>query len=712
MKKYSDDYQRLNRDRFRGSEEKIRKRLESYSGVLKSTAEHFCNGTAIDLGCGRGEMLQQLALYFPKIIGIDSDSECIAECEAKKLSVIKGDIFQELRKIADASVSVITAIHIIEHLNKLEIEILIREINRVLAPGGIVIIETPNPENLYVSTNTFWLDRTHIAPIPHVFLEAALSVSQSLEVKIIRLPNDGICAVPRNNLFSGLIMSAVSMDYAAIGVKHNLDGSVENDLTKPLEQMRSSSGLSLHQVLAEVDNAFIRLETKTEEVTKVIKSLDFLLRETTESRNALINSTSWRITKPVRLIGKLFGVAKNNFKKKEEEKYTNTQSNRKRCLYIDVTSIQICGDIGTGIQRVVNYVAAFMLRSVRSYSVYCVYYDRISKTYYRSHDFEERVSGISSRKNSVAVHITPEKDDIFLGLDYCAEDVVSNKLRFKAYKENGVRTVFVVYDLLPITSPQFFPPHMRNSHHNWLHEVTKAELCLCISRTSAARLKEWIPSHAPESQTKVAWFNLAQTVNDLQKNAYTSRSRDNDTFSFLMVGTIEPRKGYKYIYDYFLNAWQGGLSHRLIIVGRPGWHMDDFIERTRNCNFSGTNLIIDIDCHDDALREYYQMSDVLIAASYDEGFGLPLIEAASKGLSIIARDTQIHRELLGDDAYYFSEAFNLSLDHAISSWISDYRKSIEKTLPPSKIITPEQSIDSFLDAIEVGLSVELRSRRP
>ncbi|NJM10229.1 MAG: glycosyltransferase family 4 protein, partial [Bdellovibrionaceae bacterium] len=139
--------------------------------------------------------------------------------------------------------------------------------------------------------------------------------------------------------------------------------------------------------------------------------------------------------------------------------------------------------------------------------------------------------------------------------------------------------------------------------------------------------------------------------------------------SFLMVGTIEPRKGHVQVLEAFETLWAANHQINLVIVGKQGWMVEDLIERLRSHPEKNKRLFWLDDASDGMLQSLYQKAACLIAASYGEGFGLPLVEGAANKLPIMARDIPVFREVAGDHAYYFTAQSSEELAEAVSDWL-------------------------------------------
>ena len=137
------------------------KRLGVYLGDIP-----VGEGPVVDIGCGRGEWLELLKGKGIPAYGVDNNPEVAARAATRGLDVRTENGLDHLRAVGERTVNTVTAFHVAEHL---PLDVLIELIDLSLAalrPGGKLILETPNPANLSVGSTTFWLDPTHIRPLP------------------------------------------------------------------------------------------------------------------------------------------------------------------------------------------------------------------------------------------------------------------------------------------------------------------------------------------------------------------------------------------------------------------------------------------------------------------------------------------------------------------------------------------------------------------
>jgi len=136
-----------------------------------------------------------------------------------------------------------------------------------------------------------------------------------------------------------------------------------------------------------------------------------------------------------------------------------------------------------------------------------------------------------------------------------------------------------------------------------------------------------------------------------------------------VVGTLEPRKGHSSVLDAADALWQDNKNFNLVFVGKQGWKVEALAKRLQEHPQLGQRLFWLQGISDEYLAKVYDHADCLVAASFGEGFGLPLIEAAQLNLPIIARDIPVFREVAQDFAYYFDSTEQTAVQCALSSWL-------------------------------------------
>ncbi len=219
-------------DAFRGSREDIKARAEVYLPIIHAADAGSADRRVIDIGCGRGELLELLKDHGLEAQGIDQNHHLVEQCLAGGLNVAEADALDFLMDLPEGSVGAITGLHIIEHIPFERVVRLLDESLRVLQPGGVVVFETPNPENLIVGACTFWYDPTHLHPLPPNVSRFLLEARGFASVEIKRLAEnriiEALAEVPSsepNSEHMNRIVSfinrhfAAEPDYAVIGYK-------------------------------------------------------------------------------------------------------------------------------------------------------------------------------------------------------------------------------------------------------------------------------------------------------------------------------------------------------------------------------------------------------------------------------------------------------------------------------------------------------------
>lgn len=155
-------------NKFRGERSVIKQRLTEYLKMVENLDQKNNHDytNVLDIGCGRGEWLELLKENRFIGAGVDLNAQMVQECKKRNLSACYADAISYLKGLEDASYYVITGFQIVEHLSPETVLELLQESLRVLKPGGFAIFETPNPENLIVGACNFYLDPSHIRPIP------------------------------------------------------------------------------------------------------------------------------------------------------------------------------------------------------------------------------------------------------------------------------------------------------------------------------------------------------------------------------------------------------------------------------------------------------------------------------------------------------------------------------------------------------------------
>jgi glycosyltransferase involved in cell wall biosynthesis len=370
-----------------------------------------------------------------------------------------------------------------------------------------------------------------------------------------------------------------------------------------------------------------------------------------------------------------------------------------RQLLVDVSAL-LLDDLKTGIQRVVRSILlALVAAPPPGYRIEPVFTEGGNRGYRYARRFGLALAGAPGT-NQLALEDAPvdlHPGDIFFGLDLYLSGTSQNEAALMAMRARGVAMYFCMYDLLPVLRPDVFPFGTEQHFGAFLRTVHRvADGVLCISRAVADELAGWIADQglAPRCNGRplqLGWFHLGADIGadigartssrGLPEQAAAAPTIDalgalhalDARPSFLMVGTVEPRKGHAQALAAFELLWAQGVDLNLVVVGKQGWMVEQLARRLRGHAESGVRLFWLAGIADDMLLALYAGASALLAASEGEGFGLPLIEAARHGIPIVARGLPVFREVAGDHAHYFDGLDAGSLARALADWLALWR---------------------------------------
>jgi glycosyltransferase involved in cell wall biosynthesis len=238
-----------------------------------------------------------------------------------------------------------------------------------------------------------------------------------------------------------------------------------------------------------------------------------------------------------------------------------------------------------------------------------------------------------------------------------------------------------------------------------VHRV--ADGVICISRAVADELAGWIAREHLQRRAplQLGWFHLGADIDasvpstGLPPDAERVLAALAQRPSFLMVGTVEPRKGHGQALAAFDLLWEQGIDANLVIVGKEGWMVEQVAARLREHPERNQRLFWLAGISDEMLLKLYAGSSALLAPSEGEGFGLPLIEAAQHDIPIIARDIPVFREVAGPHAHYFGGLEPGDLADAVAEWIALWRAGRAPLSTDMPWLTWDASARQVLDTI-------------
>lgn len=380
----------------------------------------------------------------------------------------------------------------------------------------------------------------------------------------------------------------------------------------------------------------------------------------------------------------------------------------RRHLFVDISEL-VQNDHNTGIQRVTKNILMQLLSNNIETAIVVPVYATQDKTYSYANNFVNQILKLKIEEHE-DTPVNFIKGDIFLCLDMSPPLNIKYKNFYQKLKQNGVNVHFVVYDILPILCPSWWDKGVAEDFESWLNIVLESTSAICISQQTNSDLSKWIKKTKYDlpKNFQIKFFGMGVENNNVpismkSLEEYSSTLKKiNNKISFLMVATLEPRKGHNQVIEAFEKLWKNGQDINLVIVGKRGWLVDKLVKKLRTHNELNKHLYWLEGVNDEYLEKIYEFSNCLIAASEGEGFGLPLVEAAKHKLPIIARDIPVFKEVAGEHAYYYKNNKDSKvISNAIVNWLQLYKQNKHPKSDYMPLLTWKESMEQLLVCLNI-----------
>ncbi len=341
----------------------------------------------------------------------------------------------------------------------------------------------------------------------------------------------------------------------------------------------------------------------------------------------------------------------------------------KTTIYWDCTFLSAYPNRNTGIERVIRELGNAIAEEIRS--------NQESQYNFRPciSDKNGHVYALTKIPElGKTIELSTTKPQTFSPNDIYITDASWDKAplaRLGRHWRQGLILGVIQHDVIPLTHPETTTEQMVSAFTDWMLECAQfADFYACNSRSTKSELMtslSWLAPWRTIDENQVFSFGLGTNLSKSQSATSKERATTSTSPSFLMVGTVEPRKQYGLVLDAFENLWRKYPLARLTIIGAAGWNTKSTQQRIENLEDSGRAITWKRNATDEELSELYSNSTALIMASKQEGFGLPIIEALAHGTPILASDIDVFHEVGTPYALWFSPKEPKSLESLLES---------------------------------------------
>ena len=273
---------------------------------------------------------------------------------------------------------------------------------------------------------------------------------------------------------------------------------------------------------------------------------------------------------------------------------------------------------------------------------------------------------------------------------------------------DGVRVVSFVYDVFPITHPEWFDSGTTRVATAFLQaHLATDDAIICSAASVVDELAGWakdIGVNPPDMVVTPLGFETPTRERVAPGEAPA-------TPYVLMVGTVEPRKNHAAALSAMEQLWAGGVDVDLVVVGRAGWRNEALIERLRAAEASGRVRWFD-SAGDDELEALYASAHLVVVASFSEGYGLPVVEALSRGVPVVSSTGGALPEAGGASVEYFEPTDVDRLAELIGRHVTDTaHHRVQRRLAASHVGTTWREAASMIGGalVRVGRGDSVRS---
>lgn len=213
-------------------------------------------------------------------------------------------------------------------------------------------------------------------------------------------------------------------------------------------------------------------------------------------------------------------------------------------------------------------------------------------------------------------------------------------------------TVQIFHDILPITHPQFWPEGVNSKFKRLLGISTHfAKLFVTTADYNKSELTRMYPRVKDKVESIGGGVHRWVAGWETEEDSEQFEALELPENFFLTVGTIQPRKNHMSMLKAFEEFSKHNPGMKLVIVGKKGWMYEEVMQKIEQ--LSAKNIVTYYGYLSDSELSYvYSKASGFVYMTFAEGFALPVMEAYSKRLPILASNIPVMREVMGDRILY------------------------------------------------------------
>ena len=278
-------------------------------------------------------------------------------------------------------------------------------------------------------------------------------------------------------------------------------------------------------------------------------------------------------------------------------------------------------------------------------------------------------------------------------------------------RQKGCRVVLMVHDLIPLRHPEYCSPLVSMVFGKWLARMLRCvDAAICNSQATESELRDYAASVGlalpPAGHFRLGCDPVVGQPCTQSVRPEIAHFLSKPGASFAAVGSFEPRKNYAWLLQVFEGLWAKGHNMRLLIAGRATADGQDLVEKMKQHPEHGRELLTVLDASDQELEYLYAHACALLFPSLAEGFGLPLVEARTRGCLVIANDLPVFRELADAGVSLYAENSTREMADIVIEHAGRLRRPL---LDPMPTFSWRDSAKQCLQVMEGLLTAQARS---